>query len=69
VANSDWHIGPDEAALQKALLDGWLEAALELAPAQRAGLVTWRRARQHAVDTGELRVQVGHHDLVATPAW
>jgi hypothetical protein len=69
VVNSDWHIGPDEAALQAALLDGWLEAALELAPMQRARVVTWRRARQHAIDTAELRIQVGHRDLVATPAW
>lgn len=64
-AASDWRIGPDEAALQAALLDGWLEAALELASNEGRRLLAWRQARQRAIDAGELQILVGHRDLIA----
>jgi len=64
-AASDWRIGPDEAALQAALLDGWLEAALELASNGGRRLLAWRQERQRAIDAGELQILVGHRDLIA----
>ena len=48
VATSDWVIGPPEHALQLALLDGWLGAALEIAPESRAGAHELARAPPRA---------------------
>ncbi len=33
---SDWHIGPDDAAMHRALIEGYRTAALEIAPASAA---------------------------------
>jgi hypothetical protein len=66
-AKSDWQIGPGEPELQKALIAGWVEAALELDPPARAWLREWQRARQVQIETGELQIQVGHRDLMALP--
>lgn len=67
LAASDWRIAPNEPGLQGALLDGWLEAALALAPERSGALAVWRRARQRAIAAGELEIRVGHRDLVARP--
>jgi hypothetical protein len=61
---SDWDIGPQHAAMQHALLDGWLAAALEIAPERTAPLTAWHRRRRAHVDAGRSRLVVGHVDLV-----
>lgn len=66
-ASSDWQIGPSQAQLQAALIAGWLEAALELAPRSSPELRGWHRARQAEIEGGGLEIQVGHRDLVALP--
>ena len=63
VSASDWVIGPDEPALQYALIDGWADAAAALAPAEAARLTAWKRARHAAVDEGRSTLTVGHQDL------
>jgi len=63
-AESDWQIGPQHAAMQYALLDGWLGAALETAPQQRTVLTDWHRRRRAHVAAGRSRLVVGHVDLV-----
>jgi hypothetical protein len=62
--HSDWDIGPQHTAMQHALLDGWLAAALELAPEHTASLTAWHRRRRAHVDAGRSRLVVGHLDLV-----
>ena len=47
-APSDWMIGSAEHAMQLALLDGWLGAALEIAPARRDALSGLARAPPRA---------------------
>jgi hypothetical protein len=61
---SDWHIGPDAAPFQRALLAGWLGAALEIAPDRSATLEEWHRRRLAHVDAGVSTLVVGHIDLV-----
>jgi len=61
---SDWDIGPQHTAMQHALLDGWLSAALEMAPEQTTPLTAWHRRRRAHVDAGRSRLAVGHVDLV-----
>jgi SAM-dependent methyltransferase len=64
VAPSDWLVGPLEAPLQLALLDGWLGAAGELAPERRAALTAWHERRRAHVAAGRSTLRVGHLDLV-----
>ena len=61
---SDWDVGPQHGAMQHALLDGWLAAALEIAPEQTALLTAWHRRRRTHVEAGRSRLVVGHIDLV-----
>ena len=63
-ARSDWDIGPQHAPMQRALLDGWLGAALEIAPRQRSSLSDWHRRRSAHVAAGRSRLEIGHVDLV-----
>jgi hypothetical protein len=64
VATSDWLIRPKDQALQLALLDGWLSAALEIAPESRAALTSWHQRRRAHVLAGRSELRVGHVDLV-----
>ena len=63
-APSDWVIGPQEHAMQLALLDGWLGAALEIAPESRSALTSWDDRRRAHVLAGRSTLRVGHVDLV-----
>ena len=64
VAPSDWAIGADAHELQQALLDGWLGAAVEIAPERRPALTAWRERRRAHVAAGRSTLRVGHTDLV-----
>jgi predicted nicotinamide N-methyase len=63
IAPSDWLIGPSAAALQLALLDGWLGAACEIAPDRRDPLKGWHERRRAHVAAGRSTLHVGHVDL------
>jgi hypothetical protein len=62
---SDWRIGPEHRAMQDALLEGWLGAAVEMAPARRDALAAWHRRRRVHVAGGRSTLVVGHVDFVA----
>jgi len=64
IATSDWLIAPKDHSLQLALLDGWLGAALEIAPESRAALTSWLERRRAHVLAGRSELRVGHVDLV-----
>jgi hypothetical protein len=64
VATSDWVIGRDAQTMQLALLDGWLSAALEIAPDSRLALTSWHGRRRAHVLAGRSSLTVGHVDLV-----
>ena len=69
-ATSDWDIGPEEPTLQRALIDGWHRAALELARTrmdrkQKGRIDTWHADRVRMIDEKDSRLRVGHRDLVA----
>ena len=64
---SDWLLGPGEASLMAALIDGWAGAAAGLCRSDAAAIAAWRRHRLAAVAGGKLRVRVGHTDLLALP--
>lgn len=66
--SSDWRLDARQAALQTALLDGWLTAATEMAPDQRASLEGWHRRRVEHVERGDSVFVVGHYDLAGSCA-
>lgn len=62
-ARSDWALGAEARALQAALVDGWVSAAVEIAPRKASALEDWRRRRHAHLATGASRLRVGHVDL------
>ena len=50
--------------MQLALLDGWLGAALEIAPAAPRRAAAWHGRRREHVLAGRSVLRVGHVDLV-----
>jgi hypothetical protein len=64
---SDWHIGPDDAAMHRALIEGYRTAALEIAPAGAAIIDRWARCRLEASERGKLTALVGHVDIFVRP--
>lgn len=67
VAPSDWRIDPDQARMQRALLDDWARAAREIDPGQAPAIADWLARRQAMVRAGACRLSVGHLDLFARP--
>jgi len=66
-APSPWRLGPDEAPLIEQWLRGWVAAACEQRPALVAEAEAYLGRRLAAAERGELRVVVGHADLLALP--
>lgn len=62
---SDWTLGPAEADVQKLLIDGWMQAATEMAPDRTSTIARWGARRLAHLDAGRSRVIVGHDDLAA----
>ncbi len=62
---SNWIIGPDKDELQRILIDGWAQAAIELAPDRRTQIEEWHTRRLAHVDAGRSQLIVGHEDLAA----
>jgi hypothetical protein len=59
IARSDWKLGPHDAGMLHAMIDGFAARA----PACPA----WAARRRAAAKAGELRLLVGHVDLLALP--
>jgi len=66
-ALSDWRLGPEDAALQSALLDDWLQAAGAVDPARSVPLAGWAARRRALIPAEGSRLEVGHLDLFARP--
>jgi hypothetical protein len=62
-AHSDWRLSPNAAVLQNALIEGWLDAAVAMAPGAAAQLQAWGRLRRAQIERSRLRVDVGHVDI------
>jgi len=66
IAPSDWSLAPEDAAMQRSLLDGWQRAATEATPEREADFTDWARRRRSIIDEGSSTLTVGHTDLLAT---
>ena len=65
--SSDWVLGPETRDLQRGLIEGWAQAAVEIAPHQSALVDDWLARRLAHVDAGRSHLTVGHEDLAAWP--
>jgi hypothetical protein len=64
---SDWVLTPDARELQTELMEGWAQAASEIAPQQSTWIQGWLTRRLIHIADGRSCVTVGHEDLVAWP--
>ena len=62
---SDWVLSPDARGLQQALIEGWAQAAAELAPGESVSIESWRARRLAHLADGRSRLRVGHQDVAA----
>ena len=62
---SDWQLGPEEASLQRLLIEGWHEAARVQRPDATKTIDTWLNERLRLLD--QSHICVGHQDLLAIP--
>ena len=61
--STDWDLTQDEDAMQRALIAGWADAALEVDPGQGRVIRNWLARRLAHVDEGRSRLRVGHQDI------
>jgi len=64
---SDWTLKRDQRDVQRLLIDGWAEAATEVAPNRAAVIADWRARRLAHVEAGRSSIVVSHDDLAAWP--
>jgi hypothetical protein len=62
---SDWMLTPEQEHLQRQLIEGWAQAAEEIAPEQAPVIRGWLARRLAHVAAGRSHVIVGHEDLGA----
>jgi len=67
VEPSPWTLGPEDAELCLALIDGWARAASEQRPSQADAILQWTMRRRNDVERGDFGLVVGHQDLLALP--
>ena len=70
LAPSPWRLSaaePAQAALARALIDGWRAAASEQRPEARARIAAWHQRRLAALEQSHLHITLGHLDLLALP--
>jgi hypothetical protein len=65
---SDWLFAARDGAIQDLILAGWASAARELGDLPLDRIVGWFTHRRELVADGRAGLQVGHIDLLATPA-
>jgi hypothetical protein len=64
-ARSNWRLRESDDALQRPLVHGWADAAVELAPDRSALIAEWLARRLRHIDEGRSQIVVGHEDLAA----
>jgi hypothetical protein len=66
-APSDWYVVPEDLALQQALVAGWCQAAIAIAPHRARALEGWLMRRRAHIAAARSELRVGHVDVVGYP--
>jgi SAM-dependent methyltransferase len=64
---SPWKLNPVDREIQAMLLDGYVAAAIDLAPERAGELRLWTQRRRGLLEQGYSRLEVGHQDLLLLP--
>jgi hypothetical protein len=64
-AESEWLLSPAEGELQRRLVQGWADAALEMTPTQSEMIAQWLERRLGHIERGRSFIRVGHLDVAA----
>lgn len=64
---SDWRLERADAALARAWIAGWAEAAARQCPEQATDFTAWAARRTAALADGALALKVGHQDMLGLP--
>jgi SAM-dependent methyltransferase len=62
---SNWRLGCSRTRLIEALLAGWAAAAREMLPGKAREINAWAMRRRTLIEARQVRVIVGHRDLLA----
>jgi Methyltransferase domain len=65
IVDSSWHCDAADGELIQAFINGWAEAAVDIAPTDRVSIQQWCKQRLALAAEGKLRLTVGHRDLAA----
>lgn len=65
--SSDWRLERGDAALARAWIAGWAEAAARQRPEQVADFTAWAARRTADLAGGALALTVGHRDILGLP--
>jgi hypothetical protein len=65
VSPSDWSLDSSEQVFQRMLIEGWAQAAREMAPQEANAIADWLRRRLAHVNAGRSHVVVHHVDMAA----
>lgn len=66
-ASSDWKLGVEDSGLAAAWLRGVTEAPIVKKEIEKSAITDWFKARLEALSSGDLRLRIGHQDLLALP--
>ena len=66
-AGSDWTLVRTDGQIQRALLTGYEQAAVDMAPPRRDEIRAWAEQRQRMIGSGSSTLTVGHQDLLLLP--
>lgn len=63
--DSPWRLGPGDRDIQRALLAGYVGAAVETDPTKEDEIRNWNTRRSALIDGGQSGLMVGHRDVCA----
>jgi hypothetical protein len=63
---SDWRFGPEDRAIQRQVIEGWIAPAREIG-VQPMLVTKWLGERLAHIDAGRSTMRIGHVDFFATP--
>lgn len=66
-ATSDWTLAPAEMELQRALIEGWSQAAVEIDRDANDLITAWTERRLAFLNAGISSIRVGHQDIGGWP--
>ena len=66
-APSDWHIPRAALRMQRAMIDGFADAARNARPSRAAAITDWQAARLRQAIGARLAIRIGHRDILALP--